>query len=285
MPLLAIPNLSVARPGDILDKASGAIQRAGSRLLDLHSDEVHNRSVLTVTGPGDALIEAMMALAEVCKGIDLSAHEGVHPRVGTFDVCPFVPHEVSMDDAISAAHMAGTKIGNDVGIPVFFYGAASMRTETRELPDLRRGGLEGLIHRIAHGLSPDAGPSEVDPSVGVACVGARGPLIAFNVWLNASSDVAEAIASAVRERGRIRALGLPMGQGRCQVSMNLVAPGDVGIEDAFARVQTAAMERAADIIATEIIGLVPERYAPSPDATVTRLLVEPGHWLGSALDD
>ncbi len=285
MPLLAIPNVSVGRSGAILDEASLAIQRSGSRLLDLHSDEVHNRSVLTVTGADDALIEAMTSLAAVCKNIDLTSHRGVHPRVGGLDVCPFVPHDVSMGTAIAAAHIAGAKIGDDVGIPVFFYGEAALRPEARELPDLRAGGLEGLIERISTGVVPDAGPSEVDPRIGVVCVGARGPLIAFNVWMATSLDVATAIAADVRERGRLRALGLPMRDGLCQVSMNLVSPGEIGIEAAFARVEKAADQSAASILATEIIGLVPDRHAPPPDAKVTRLLVEPGHSLGSALDD
>ena len=242
MPLLAIPNVSVGRTGPLLDEASSAIERSDARLLDLHCDEVHNRCVLTVAGRDKQLIEAMTALAAVCKGIDLTTHRGVHPRVGGLDVCPFVPHAGSMGAAITAAHETGTRIGDDLFIPVFFYGEAAHRPETRALPDLRRGGLEGLIDRISAGMVPDAGPAEVDPHIGVVCVGARGPLIAFNVWMRTSLDVAEAIAAEVREPGRIRALGLPMTGGRCQVSMNLVLPTEVGIEDAFARVEAAAEE-------------------------------------------
>lgn len=285
MPLLAIPNISVGRPGDILDDASSAIERSGGRVLDLHTDELHNRSVLTVTGPDEGLIDAMVALAAVCIEIDLATHEGVHPRVGGLDVCPFVPRATSMGDAINAAHTTGTAIGDELGVPVFFYGHASLRPEPRALPDIRRGGLERLIERIAGGMKPDAGPTEVNPRVGVVCVGARGPLIAFNVWLVANLDTAEAIATAVREPGRVRALGLDARDGRCQVSMNLTSPDEVGIEDAFARVEATAATRGAEVVATEIVGLVADDHLPPPDARVARLLIEPGHSLEAALGD
>lgn len=283
MPLLAIPNISVGRPGPLLERASDSIARSGARVLDIHSDEVHNRSVLTATGGAEALTEAMTALARVCTEIDLTTHRGVHPRVGGLDVCPFVPHEIDMADAIEAAHATGACIGAE-GIPVFFYGNAAKRDETRELPDIRRGGLDGLIARISGGLVPDAGPSWVDPRIGAVCVGARGPLIAFNVWLAGPTEVAREIAGRVREPGLVRALGLEMGGDRSQVSMNLTSPDEVGIEDAFARVE-GALPAGVEVVATEIVGLVADRFLPKPDAKVARLLVEPGHSLGSALGD
>lgn len=285
MPLLAIPNVSIGLPGVILDNASSAIERSGARVLDLHTDAVHNRSVLTVSSRDDGLIDGMVALAAECIEIDLTAHEGVHPRLGGLDVCPFVPHGTSMDEAIDAAHTTGTRIGDELGVPVFFYCHAALRPETRALPDIRRGGLEGLIERIVGGMKPDAGPTEVDPRVGVVCVGARGPLIAFNVWLRAELDTAQAIAGLVREQGRVRALGLDTRDGRCQVSMNLTSPNEVGIEEAFERVDAAAATRGAEIVATEIVGLVTDAHLPSPDARVARLLIEPGHSLEAALGD
>ena len=285
MPLLAIPNVSIGLPGVLLDNASSAIERSGARLLDLHTDAVHNRSVLTVTGRADHLIDGMVALAAVCIEVDLGIHEGVHPRLGGLDVCPFVPNEISMDEAIRAAHATGATIGDELDVPVFFYGRAALRPETRRLPDIRRGGLTGLIERIASGLKPDAGPSEVDPRVGVVCVGARGPLIAFNVWLRAELHTTKAIADLVREPDQVRALGLDMRDGRCQVSMNLTSPDEVGIEAAFERVEAAAASRGAEIVATEIVGLVADDYLPSPDAKVARLLIEPGHSLEAALGD
>ena len=285
MPLLAIPNVSIGRPGVLLDNASRAIARAGARVIDLHTDEIHNRSVLTVTGPDDALIDAMTALAATCIEIDLRTHRGIHPRVGALDVCPFVPRDTPMGVAIDAAHSTGSRIGSELGLPVFFYGQAARRPETRDLPDIRRGGLEGLTERIAAGLAPDAGPTEVDARIGVVCVGARGPLIAFNVWLVAELHTAEDIAGAVREPGRVRALGLAVGDGRCQVSMNLTSPDEVGIQDAFGRVEAAVATRGAEIVGTEIVGLVAEDHLPPPDTKVARLLIEPGHSLEAALGD
>ena len=285
MPLLAIPNVSIGRPGVLLDNASRAIGRSGARMIDLHTDEIHNRSVLTVTGRDDDLIDAMTALAAVCVDIDLTTHHGVHPRVGGLDVCPFVPRDTPMDVAIGAAHTTGSRIGSELGLPVFFYGHAARRRETRDLPDIRRGGLEGLTARVAAGLAPDEGPSEVDPRIGVVCVGARGPLIAFNVWLVAELHTAEDIATAVREPGRVRALGLAVGNGRCQVSMNLTSPDEVGIEDVFGRVEGAVATGGAEVVATEIVGLVADDHLPPPDAKVTRLLIEPGHSLEAALGD
>ena len=285
MPLLAIPNVSDGLPGVLLNNASRAIESSGAHVLDLHTDAVHNRSVLTVTGRDDDLIEGMTSLAAVCIQIDLTTHEGVHPRLGGLDVCPFVPHETSIGEAIRAAHTTGATIGDQLGVPVFFYGHAARRPETRELPDIRRGGLEGLTERMAAGLAPDAGPTEVNARVGVVCIGARGPLIAFNVWLHAQLDTAKEIAGLVRESGRVRALGLDARDGRCQVSMNLTSPGEVGIEDAFERVETAAATRGAEILATEIVGLVADDHLPPPDAKVARLLIEPGHSLEAALGD
>lgn len=285
MPLLAIPNVSVGMPGVLLDNASTVIERSGARVLDLHTDAVHNRSVLTVTGRDDDLIDGMVALAAVCIEIDLTTHQGVHPRLGGLDVCPFVPHETSMDEAIGAAHATGATIGDELGVPVFFYGEAALRPETCELPDIRRGGLEGVIDRIAGGMVPDAGPIEIDARVGVICVGTRGPLIAFNVWVRAELATAKTIAGLVREAGRVRALGLDARDGRCQVSMNLTSPDEVGIEDAFRRVEAAAATHGVEIVATEIVGLVADDHLPPPDAKVTRLLIEPGHSLEAALGD
>jgi glutamate formiminotransferase len=285
MPLLAIPNVSEARSQPALEKCANAALAGGAALLDLHSDTVHNRSVLTVSGSDEALLEGMVALAVACREIDLTKHDGVHPRVGVLDVCPFVPLGTQIQRAIEVAHLTGFDIAKRAQVPLFFYGEAALRDENRELPSIRRGGLAGLIERIADGFVPDAGPHEVDPSIGVVCVGARGPLIAFNVWVTADLDDARYLADQVREPGRIRALGLEMGDGRSQVSMNLTAPNEVGIEDAFARVEAAAESENVEIVATEIVGLVPERFMPDPDAKAARLFIEPGRSLESVLDD
>lgn len=265
--------------------ATEAVQSTGARLLDVHSDGVHNRSVLTITAPDDVLIDATVSLATACRSIDLRSHVGVHPRVGALDVCPIVPYRTDIELAVEVAHRAGRAIAREVGAPVFFYGAASTRPETRELPDMRRGGLPTLIQRMAGGLIPDEGPREIDPRYGAVLVGARGPLIAFNVWLDADLEAARSIASFVRDKGRVRALGLAIDYTRCQVSMNLTAPHEVSVEDAFNRVRSSATHVGARVLATEIVGLVEDRFLPGPDAEVARLLIEPGHSLESALDD
>lgn len=283
MPFLAIPNISVGSPGPVLDGACAAVTAAGARLLDVHSDRVHNRSVLTVSGERPDLVAAMVALAQACRSIDLAHHRGVHPRVGALDVCPFVTHKTTLVEVVEIAHITGRAIAEETGIPVFFYGGAATRTENSDLPNLRWGGLEGLMTRVSEGLEPDEGPPRIDPSTGVVLVGARGPLIAFNVWLDTSPAAASSIASEVREPGLIRALGLSVGAATCQVSMNLISPDDLGIEEAFDRVRNTAGRAGAKITGTEIVGLVPERFLPGPDAEATRLLMQPGHSLESVL--
>ena len=282
MTLLAVPNVSEGRDEARLGRFVEAVAAEGAQVLDVHTDPVHNRSVLTLTGPRDELVAACAALAAAAAQIDLTEHEGVHPRLGGLDVCPFVPHNCGMEQAVEAARATAETIGTQVGLPVYLYGEASVRAETRELPDLRRGGLSGLPSRAVAGLSPDAGPSQIDPRRGVVCVGARGPLIAFNVWLQAGLHVARTIATAVRAPS-LRALGLRMDEERSQVSMNLIHPGSVGVEDAFERVRAQASEVGAEIIATEIVGLVERRFMPGPDAPVARLLAEPDHCLEDRL--
>jgi glutamate formiminotransferase len=242
-----------------------------------------------VTGSDDDLANASAALALEAADIDLTVHEGVHPRLGGLDVCPFVPHEDDMQRAIAAAHSAGRLIARRAGLPVYFYGAAALRPAATALPDLRRGGLEGLIRRAEDGFAPDVGPQEIDRARGVVCVGARGALIAFNLWLRADLSTARRIAAAVRSSGGgppgVRALGLAIDDSLSQVSMNLVEPQVTGIDAAFEAVRIAAADWGAEIHATEIVGLVPERYMPDPDAQAARLLMTPGRCLDSLLGD
>jgi glutamate formiminotransferase len=283
MPLVTIPNVSEGRDTAVLTMLTSALGDAGCRVLDVHSDARHNRSVFTAVGQ---LVGGLGALAEIAvETIDLRAHTGVHPRVGVLDVCPVVPHEAPMDDAVRAARDAGAEIAERASVPVYFYGDAAH--EPRSLPEIRAGGLETLIERARLGFSPDLGPHDIDPRTGVVCVGARGVLVAFNVWLRAEVEVARAIASVVRARDGglpgVRALGLDLGEGLSQVSMNLTAPDVTGIDAAFAAVASEAARAGAAVEHTEVVGLVPERYLPNPNAEAARLLVEPGRSLESAL--
>ena len=282
MTLLAVPNVSEGRDETVIALFERAIGAEGARVLDVHADPVHNRTVLTVTGESDKLITAMVRLAATARDhIDLTEHEGVHPRVGALDVCPFVPHRSPMEEAIRNAHVTATRIG-ELGLPVFLYGAARDRT----LPELRRGGLEGIDERVSQGDLPDFGPHTIDPASGIVCVGARGPLIAFNVNIDADIEVARRIATALRNefgssRG-LRVLGLSMPDGS-QVSMNLTRPEIFGIEDAFAAVERAAAAQAVTTASTELVGLVEQRFLPNPDAQAARLLIGPGRSIESAL--
>lgn len=279
MTLLAVPNLSEGRDLEVVKALVATVESSQARLLDTHSDPVHNRTVLTVTGDRGELSDAMVNLARAAaRSLNLGTHDGVHPRVGVLDVCPFVPHHAPLAEAVEAAKAAAESIG-DAGIPVFLYGGAG----ATELPELRRGGLEGLIDRVGEGLRPDFGPTRIDAGTGVVCVGARGPLIAFNVNVGTDIETARAIAGAIRnnELG-IRALGLPMPEGS-QVSMNLTQPQLAGIDAAFSAVEEQAEQRGAHILSTEIVGLVEERFLPNPDAKAARLLIEPGRSVESAL--
>ncbi len=283
--MIVIPNVSEGRSGEVLKRLTSSVSASGTRVLDVHSDTRHNRSVITGAGETASEISAMVALAIAAdRSIDLRTHEGIHPRIGALDVCPFVPHEGSIEEAIAAAHECGSRIAEEAGLPVYFYAMASGRG--LELPELRRGGLGGLIDRVTT-LPADRGPSEIDPASGVVCVGARDVLIAFNVFIEAGLDVATQIAAAIRERSGglkgVRALGLPIDGSTSQVSMNLTTPRDVGIDAAFEAV-TGLLGSRGGVTATEIVGLVPESLMPNPNAEAARLLMSPGRSLQSALD-
>jgi glutamate formiminotransferase len=287
MTLLAIPNVSEGRNAEVLRTFADTIH-ASALLLDVHSDPVHNRSVFTATGSSSELVDAMAGLAVAATVIDLTAHTGVHPRLGVLDVCPIVPHRDSISTAIETAHEAGAAIAREAGLPVYFYGDAALREDARTLPELRRGGLDGLIARAQRDLPPDVGPNVIDPRVGVACVGARGPMIAFNVYLGCDGGTAGRIAAAVRTAGGgpagIRALGWAITEPtRAQVSMNLIDPDATGIDDAFEVVASAASTWGVKIVATEIVGLVPEHFMPDQDAEAARLLLKPGRSVEAAL--
>jgi glutamate formiminotransferase len=283
MALIWIPNLSEGRNAGVIRALVGAVSAEGAVVLDVHSDADHNRSVITATGPREDLVSAAAALADgAAELIDLTEHQGTHPRIGALDVSPFVPHETSMGEAVDTARLAAEAIHQRTGLPVYLYGEAATRAETRNLPDLRRGGLEGLAARAAEGLAPDAGPATIDRAKGVVCVGARGPLIAFNVWLAAPVEAAKQIAASVRGPA-VRALGMEMSDGSAQVSMNLIDPPTMGIDGIFDVVRRAADHHGVEVTATEIVGLVEERFLPNPNAQAARLLREPGRSLESEL--
>ncbi len=283
MSLIAIPNVSEGRDASAIAQLCDAVSGAGAHVLDVHSDEVHNRSVVSVAGAAVALVDAMVALAGRAKELlDLRAHVGVHPRVGALDVCPFVSPRDEIGTAVEAADAAGERIASELAIPVYLYGAAARRDAVRELPDARRA-ITSYVGTRTGGLSPDIGPEVIDDRTGVVCVGARGPLIAFNVWLEADVTVARSAARHVRERdgglAGVRALGLGMSNGLSQVSMNLTRPDHAGIDAAFEAVAAYARDVGASVTRAEVVGLVPERYAPDPKKEAARLMDPPSRLL------
>jgi glutamate formiminotransferase len=261
-----IPNFSEGRRPEVIDAIVRAIGAPpGVAVLDLHQDADHNRSVVTFAGSPEAVAEAAFRGVEAAAQlIDMRAHRGQHPRVGATDVLPFVPLQGStMEACVQIARAVGARIGGELGIPVYLYEEAAARPERRELPALRRGEYEGLRDAIAvdPARAPDFGPAQLG-SAGATIVGARPPLIAFNVFLSSADlRVARAVARAVRGssgglRG-VRALGMLV-DGRAQVSMNLTDYRTTPLHRAVELVAREAAAYGARIVESELVGLIPE---------------------------
>jgi glutamate formiminotransferase len=259
LPLEAVPNFSEGRDRSTIDAIAHAL--AGhARLLDVHSDPDHNRSVYTLVGDEAPLTDALLAGIRVAaERIDLRRHEGAHPRIGAADVVPIVPVEPGdLPRARAAAERLGARVGEELGLPVFLYAPPE-----RGPAYYRRGGVEGLGRRLAEGeLAPDFGPAALDEAAGGVIVGARRPLIAFNVNLRGSLDAAREIAAVVRERGGgfpgVRALGLDLRRaGVVQVSMNVEDWEAAALHEIVARIAREASLRGADVLGSELVGLMP----------------------------
>jgi glutamate formiminotransferase len=263
-----------------------SLRAEGATVLDVHSDGAHHRSVFTLTAPTGPLRSALTKLAEMAMEIRLDRHEGVHPRLGVLDVCPIVPHETAMTGAVTLAHAVGGSIHDATGLPIYFYGEAATRPETRELRDLRKGGLNGLIARAGTTLPPDLG-GHVDLATGVVCVGAREPLIAFNVNVGSDLPAARSIAASVRETSGglpgVRALAFRIEPAVCQISMNLTQLPRAGIDEAFDAVVASARNYGIGVLGCEVVGLVPQRFLPDPRKQAARLLKQPDLCLETGL--
>ncbi|HEY5425226.1 MAG TPA: glutamate formimidoyltransferase [Candidatus Tumulicola sp.] len=266
MPLFEIvPNLSEGRDRAFVDDAVAAVARTRAAVLHRTSDATHHRSVLTVAGDADAVVAAGVALAGLAaERIDLRAHRGVHPRIGALDVLPFVPLAgASLQQAAALAHRAGAEIWRRYRIPSFYYGAAARHESRRALPDVRRGGFEGLEARFADPRwAPDEGDVAKHETAGAIAIGARDVLIAFNVVL-ASENLAAArdIARAVRERDGglcgLRALAFPMDGGRVQVSLNVTDFRGTPLYRIVELIARLAAERGIQLAGGELIGCLP----------------------------
>ncbi len=262
-PLLAVPNLSEGRDAARIE----ALERAfsgGVELLDRHSDRDHNRTVFTLAGQPSALMAALArGAAEAVRSIDMSGHEGVHPAIGSLDVCPFVwVSPEGRDTARAAAIEVAGEIGA-LGIPVFLYGDLAAGPEHAERAYFRNGGLPELWLRMEAGeLRPDRGPEMPHRTAGATLVTARPPLGAFNIELDSDDlDLARSVAAGLRESGGglpgVRAIGLPLASGRVQVSTNIHDPAAVPLGVVVERVRGLAAELGARPIEAELVGLVP----------------------------
>jgi glutamate formiminotransferase len=262
--LEAVPNVSEGRDATAVEEIARAFA-SHAALLDVHADADHHRSVFTLAGDDGALVESLLAgIARALELVDLRMHDGVHPRVGAVDVVPLVPIvPQALEAAKSAALAVAGRIGTELALTVFLYGEVG---EGRRPAFFRRGGLDELRRRLEAGeLEPDAGPRELDPRSGAVLVGAREPLVAYNVDL-ATDDVgvARAIAAAVREAGGgmpgIQAIGLHLPRsGRVQVSMNLLDLERSPLHAVVERVTGEARKRGVRVAGGELVGLVPER--------------------------
>ena len=272
-PLESVPNFSEGRDRATVD-AIGTALSARARLLDVHADEDHNRSVFTLVGREAELSDALTAAVTVARErIDLRAHEGAHPRVGAADVVPIVPLvPEDMERAARAADAIARRIAADCGVPVFIYAPPE-----RGPAYFRRGGTEGLQARIDAGeLTPDHGPPRLHESAGAVLVGARRPLIAFNVNLRGELSAAREVASVVRERGGgfpgVRALGLDLPRaGVVQVSMNVEDWEAAALHEIVASIETEAAARGAEVVGSELVGLMPAGAAAAAAGAQLRI--------------
>jgi glutamate formiminotransferase len=273
LPLESVPNFSEGRDPMTIDAIGEALARH-ARLLDVHADPDHNRSVFTVVGDEAQLLEGLAAAVAVARErIDLRSHDGAHPRIGAADVVPVVP--VSPDDferARAAAAQVGARLGQ-IGLPVFMYAPPG-----RGPAFYRRGGTEELARRLASGeLQPDYGPARLDPSAGGVIVGARRPLVAFNVNLRGTVDAAREIAAVVREHEGggfpgVRALGLDLPHaGLVQVSMNVEDWEAAALHELVERVVLEAEARRAEVVGSELVGLMPAGAAAAAAGAVLRI--------------
>jgi glutamate formiminotransferase len=275
LPLESVPNFSEGRDATTIE-AIGAALAQRTRLLDVHADPDHNRSVFTIVGSEADLTEALLAgIDSARQRIDLRRHRGAHPRVGAADVVPFVPiRPDDMPRAKDAALALAERLGAELGLPVFLYAELA---PGRGPAFFRAGGLPRLRERVEAGeLAPDFGPPRLDLSAGGAIVGARRPLVAFNVNLRGPLEVAREVAALVRERGGgfpgVRALGLDLPRaGLVQVSMNVEDYEAAALHEIVARVAAEAEARGAEVVGSELVGLMPAGAAVAAAGATLRI--------------
>lgn len=267
--LESVPNVSEGRDPAVVAAIAEAFAGHG-RVLDIHSDSDHHRSVYTIVASEADLVESLLAgIASAVDLIDLRSHDGIHPRVGAADVVPIVPlHSGEMLRAHAVVLELGHRVGTDLGLPVFLYGESG---DGRRPAFFRRGGPAELQRRVSAGeLRPAFGPDRVDTRAGAVLIGARPPLIAFNIDL-ATGGIADAraIAASIRESSGgmsgVQALGLLLPRsGRVQVSVNVIDVEAAPLVAVVERVRQAAAEVGVVLGASELVGLLPESAVAEP---------------------
>jgi glutamate formiminotransferase len=262
-----VPNLSEGRRLDTVQQIASDLRALpGVRVLDVQSDSAHNRSVLTLAADRGPLKEAVLRLYErSLAAIDLRTHQGEHPRLGAVDVCPFIPIEgVAMEECVSLAREVAEVVAARFQLPVFLYEEAASTPARRNLEDIRRGEFEGLSIKMQQpDWKPDFGPATPHPSAGATVIGARMPLIAYNINLATDRlDVAKKIAAAIRMSSGgfrfVKAMGLPLpDRGIVQVSMNLTNHEKTPMFRVFETVKREAARYGVRVLESEVVGLVP----------------------------
>ena len=263
-----IPNFSEGRRPEVIEQIAGAVRSVdGVSLLDVQSDATHNRCVVTFVGPDGPIVEAAFrAVRKASELIDLNEHEGAHPRFGATDVCPFVPlRSEDMPVCVDAARTLARRVAGELAIPAFLYEDAAQTPERRNLAVIRGQGFEEMAELIgsAPAKTPDEGEARVHPTAGAVAVGARFPLIAFNVNLDSDDlELAKRIAVEIREKDGgmkcVKAIGLQLEDGAAQVSMNLTDYRVTSPADVVAVIGEKAATEGVAIRESEVVGLLPQ---------------------------
>lgn len=263
-----VPNFSEGRDKEILEKILDEIRRVdGVKLLDYSMDKDHNRSVVTFIGEPENVIEAAFAACKIASGlIDLRNHKGEHPRMGATDVIPLIPiSDVTMDECVGFSRELGKRIGEELGISVYLYEKSAAKAARQNLAEVRKGQYESMATKLKEDdWTPDFGPMELNLSAGVTAVGARMPLVAFNINLATTElEIAKKIAKVIRASGGgfsyCKALGLEIKEkGIVQISMNMVDYTKSSLFRVFDTVEREARRYGVNVIGSELIGLVPQ---------------------------
>ena len=275
-----VPNFSQGSDPEAVSAIVAAMRVSGVSLLDWSLDKDHNRSVVTIAGPPQAVAEAAVrGVGKAVDLIDLTAQRGVHPRIGAADVIPFVPiSAVSLEQCAMLARQVGAEIWTRYNVPVYFYEAAAARPDRAQLEGVRRGQFEGLRDLVLRDASrrPDVGGPELHPTAGASAVGARRFLIAYNLYLDKPDmAAARAIAKEIRASGgglkSVKAMGVAA-QNRAQISMNITDFRQSSVRAVYEAVSRLAARHGAKVADGELVGLLPED-AFEPDSEWVRLLI------------